>query len=226
MNCEIVQNSLSAHLDRQLPAAESLRVQKHLSGCNECESRLAQMVRIRSAMKQLPVTAPPPYLSSALRVIASQERNRRLGLKHPVEYYIGRFTVWADNLMRPLALPFAGGVLSAIVLFSMLVPTMAARRGDTVNDVPVALFTEPQVKAQTPFGVSDDDIDVAVWVDGQGRMIDYEIVRGAVAKNSALRREIENNLLFTEFTPATAWGLPTSGKISLSFRRLKIEVKS
>ncbi len=129
--------------------------------------------------------------------------------------------------MRPVALPAAGGLLAAMLLFAMLMPTLAlqARRG--AGDVPVALFTEPAVKAQTPFGFGDADIGVEVLVDGQGRMIDYTVTQsGSLAKDPDLRRRIENNLLFTTFTPATAFGLPTPGKIYLYFRRSEIDVKS
>jgi hypothetical protein len=37
--------------------------------------------------------------------------------------------------------------------------------------------------------------------------------------------EIGNMILFTSFTPATAFGQPTPGKLLLSFRRSKVVVK-
>ena len=43
--------------------------------------------------------------------------------------------------------------------------------------------------------------------------------------NEALRREIENNLLFARFTPAMAFGQPKQGKLLVSFRRSHIDVK-
>jgi hypothetical protein len=130
--------------------------------------------------------------------------------------------------MRPLALPFAGGLVSAILLFSMLVPTFSFSFQRTFgDDVPVALFTEPAVKSQSPFGYPEEDLAVEVLVDGNGRMIDYTITQGPdLPKNSETRRAIENMLLYTEFTPATAFGQPRFGKMFLQINRTHVNVKS
>jgi hypothetical protein len=165
-------------------------------------------------------------LNSALRVMASRERTRRLARQHPFRESADRFRLWVDNLMRPLAIPLAGGLISAMLLFSMLMPSLASVRNFS-NDVQVALFTEPAVKAQNPFALPDEDFVVEVIIDGQGRMIDYTITQGpSVVKNNELRRAIENKLLFMEFTPATAFGKPRFGKMYLSFNRTNITVKS
>ncbi|MGE5568593.1 MAG: hypothetical protein ACM3S5_06090 [Rhodospirillales bacterium] len=178
-------------------------------------------------MGKLPVATPPAYLTSALRVMASRERNRRLAFNHPFRYFADRFQLWMDNLMRPLALPFAGGFLSAMLLFGMLVPSFSFSFHQFGDDVPIALFTEPTVKMQSPFGYPDEDLALEVLVDGQGRVIDYTIMEGPdLPKNSAIRRVIENSLLYTEFTPATAFGQPTYGKAQVKFTRTLVNVKS
>ncbi len=67
---------------------------------------------------------------------------------------------------------------------------------------------------------------VDVNVDGQGRMIDYVVVSGAGSlKNDVLRRSLENTLLFTEFDPATSFGVPMNGKVRLVLRSSSIDVK-
>jgi hypothetical protein len=64
-------------------------------------------------------------------------------------------------------------------------------------------------------------------VDGQGRMADFAVVQGpSLANNPGLKRLIERKLLFTEFTPATLFGRPTSGKMYISFQRQQVNVKS
>ncbi|MGA2434265.1 MAG: hypothetical protein ABSG25_03175 [Bryobacteraceae bacterium] len=178
-------------------------------------------------MAGLPAAAPPPELTVRLRVIASRERARTLARRHPAGFVAARIHLWIENMMRPLALPFAGGLVAAMLLFAMLVPTFTLHSRPGRADVPIGLFTEPSVKLQTPFGFGDADIGVEVSVDGQGRMIDYTITEGeGIAKDPELRRRIENNLLFTTFTPATAFGQPTPGKIYLYFRRSEIDVTS
>jgi len=196
-------------------------------GCLKCELQLEQALRLRQALAALPQEQPPAELAASLRVIASRERARRIARNDVWSYYRDRFRLVVDNLMRPVALPFAGGLISAVLLFSMLMPGISIRRLPISNDVPVDWFTSPAVKAQTPFGFNEDEFVVEVQVDEQGRMVDYRIAQGpALTKDSEFRRAIENNLLFTEFVPATAFGRPTSGKMYLQFRRFGIHVTS
>lgn len=202
-------------------------VLQHLAACQGCTTRFEQLTRVHEAVGKLPVAAPPPHLTSMLRVMASQERNRRLVRMHPFQHFADRYHLWVENLMRPLALPLAGGLISAMLLFGTIIPTFAFHRNLSGADVPVALFTEPTVKAQNSLGLPDDDLVVEVILDGQGRVIDYTIIQGpSLASNSELRRAIENKLLFMEFTPATAFGVSTRGKLYLSFSRTHVTVKS
>ena len=127
--------------------------------------------------------------------------------------------------MRPLALPFAGGVFSTVVLFSMcLVPTYPLR-GDSSFDISTVLTTEPAVKETAPFGSSSGNVVVDVTVDGQGRMVDYTVVSGKSALTGDGLMKLENMLLFTTFKPATAFGQPISGKMRLSLNASHVDVK-
>jgi hypothetical protein len=227
MNCRTVLNSLSEHLDGCLPSQHRQRVLQHLDGCPSCKVQFQQLSRVRDAIGKLPVAVPPAHLNSALRVMASQERDRRLARIHPFRHIAVRFQLWADNLMRPLALPFAGGLLSAVLLFGMLVPTFSFSFQRFGDDVPVALFTAPTLKLQCPFSYPVEDMAVEVLVDGQGRVVDYTITEGPdLPMSSALRRAIESNLLYTQFTPATAFGQPRYGKAQVKFTRTDVTVKS
>ncbi len=232
MSCRTVQNSVSALLDGCLSDQERRSVLYHLRRCPDCELRLARMAQLREALKRLPAARPPAYLDTALRAMASRERLRRMDRRGPVDRFLDSVHLWADNLMRPLALPFAGGLASALLLFSMLMPGIAAsQRYGGANDVPVALFTEPAVKWQMPFAYADDQDEafvVEVITDPQGRMVDYTPITPGrqIAKDPALRRAIENSLLFTEFRPATQFGRPTYGRMYLSFRNYQINIRS
>jgi hypothetical protein len=232
MNCRTVQISLSAHFDGALSEGERRGLVAHLDACRDCELRLARMVQVRTALRRLPENAPPERLSTTLRVMASKERARVVASQRRRGLFSDRVRLWAEDLMRPLALPFAGGLVSALLLFGMLVPTFAMHRGSG-SDIPVALFTEPYVKAQVPFASFDNndfdsDIDVEVTVDSQGRMVDYSLPKGSkIQNNPELRRALENKLLlFTEFAPATMFGQTTYGKVYVSFQRRSIEIKS
>ncbi len=226
MSCATIQNSLSAYLDGCLDRGENQHVRAHLGECPACTQRLQQLARVRSMLSKLPAAAPPPQLAAALRVMASRERADKLARRNLPVYLGNRLRLFADNLMRPLALPFAGGLVSALALFSMLVPSIAARV-TSADDVPIPfIYTDPQVKEQAPYEFSyATDVTVEVVVDGQGRAVDFLLPNGAYA-SEPLRRKIMTNLLFTQFTPATAYGRPTIGRMFLSFTHTKFEVPS
>jgi len=229
MNCKNVQRAISVSVDGVLPASEERELSLHLSGCRECAQLRDQMFQLRTTLRKLPVRVPPPYLTTMLRVSASRERVRQLagaGYRAGFSAWAGRVRLWADNLMRPLALPLAGGFLSAVVLLGMLVPTFCMRL-DKSHDVPFGMSTQAAVKTPSPFGFVDEDVTVDVQIDEQGRMTDYSIpgLEG-VPKDPDLRRGIENALLFAEFTPAhNALGQPIAGPIRLYIRRSQVVVK-
>jgi hypothetical protein len=137
---------------------------------------------VNAALRSLPRRTPPASLSASLRVMASRERALRVNRRS----FSTAFTAWRDrtrlfahNLMRPLALPAAGGLLSAVTLFGLwLVPTYPLR-GNNSFDVPTGLSTEPVLKGTTALGSTGEEVVVDVKVDGQGRMIDYVVVSGA-----------------------------------------------
>jgi hypothetical protein len=125
-----------------------------------------------------------------------------------------------------LALPFAGGVFSTVVLFSMFVVPAYPLLSNSDTDVPTILNTPVAVKSMAPFSVGDTDVVVDVTVDEQGRMLDYAIVAGAsVLANPQMRRRLENALVFSNFTPATTFGQPMISKMRLWFHSSRIDVR-
>jgi len=230
MTCRSVQNSLSAHLDGCLPQESQGVVQAHLARCGECALAYEELVGVRRALRDLPVLSPPEHLSVSLSVMASREaqrRSQRRNLGTLVAGWSSGMRLWLDNLMRPVALPMAGGLVSALLLFSVLVPSIAFSRRPIVQDVPISIFTEAALKSQPPFGFNDDNFVLEVLVNEKGSMVDYVVAGGEpLSLNPQLRRSIENTLLFTEFRPATSFGQPTLSKLFVSFKRSHYNVKS
>src|SRR5579872_1158851 len=171
---------------------------------------------ISMMLRSLPARVPPTDLATSLRVIASRERQRLVGGRST-----GRiFALWLDrtqfmlrNMLRPLMLPATGGVLSAVVLFSMWVVPTYPLRAKMAVDTPTSLTTFPITE---PFNASTgftDSVLVDVEVDDQGRFVDYQVVNGAsVVSDPATRRRMENLLLSIKFAPATSFGMPMAGK--------------
>ena len=127
-----------------------------------------------------------------------------------------------DNLMKPLALPFAGGLASALFLFGVLVPTLGFHHNFR-NDVPIALYTDASLEETAPFGINDAETIVELTIDQRGRITGYSIPHGQ--DSPQLEANIANMMFFSTFTPATWFGQPTSGKVLISFRRSHIIVR-
>jgi len=205
----------------------------HVDGCIQCAAQIQQMRQLRSTLRRMPVRVPPASLRTQLRVVASRELVRqksRASIPAMWAEWRGNFRLWSQNLMRPMAIPTAGGFFSAMVLFCLLPVGMAspslALSVVTLTDVPTALYTDATVKSISPVGFNDEDVVVELTIDDQGRILNYTIPDCPHAvKCPGLRRNIESSLLFTQFTPATTFGQPMSGKIRLSFRNSSINVK-
>jgi len=223
MNCRTVRQKLLAEPDQLLPGTERREVAAHLLRCRPCADQAARREYIRNALRALPRLAPPPELTVRLRVLASRESGRRR--RSWVKRMADRIDLAFRDLMRPLAVPFAGGVFSTAFLFALLVPSFAFRIAP-VHDVPIGLSTEATVKSMAPFGFEDGEAVVDVLVDDQGRVVDFNIESDSTHEAGAsFHRSLENVLLFTVFTPPTAFGRPGPGRIRLTFRSSRVDVK-
>jgi hypothetical protein len=229
MMCYGFDRRITGYLDGVLDSDERRDLLDHLAQCGECRNYAQQLGRIRSQIRRVPVREVPENLAVKLRVMASQEASRRRSgdTGSLMMTLAKRLNLWVENLMRPFALPLAGGLVSAVVLFSMLVPTMTVLRGDGLDDVPTILTTGASIKDSLPLGDTGDGVVVDLVVDENGRMVSYSFVSGPpmLAYNPEIRRAIESKLLVTRFEPATFFGQPTSSRLRISFRRSTIEVK-
>ena len=229
MSCELVDRSLSAYIDGRLVDEQRRAVAWHLAHCEKCAAAAKQSLRLRATLRTLPQPTPPPELTVALRILASREAGRRAAQRWfggLLGAWVEKFSLRLNALMRPIALPFAGGLVSALLVFATFVPMYTVRDNPSISDVPTGLFTEATLKSVPSMDLSDDEVIVDLVVDGQGRIVDYSLPRKqGWMKNAQVRRAIENALLFTSFTPSTTFGQPISTRIRLSFRRSQIDVK-
>ena len=202
-----------------MPAEERHRIRQHLSACRDCARESSGHQRMREVVHSLPRRTPPPDLTLRLRVAASKARAQQgPGRWSKIR---DRFELALSHLMRPLALPAVGGFCSAVFLFSSLVPTFmptfAMAHAVFLWDVPTTLTTQPTVKYMAPIAFGGDAV-VDVRIDEQGRIVGYAIVSFTGQNAEQLRRSIQNNLVFTEFWPATAFGVPVAGTVRISYR--------
>ncbi len=196
--------------------------------------------QVSMMLRNLPPRVPPAGLATSLRVIASRERQRRIerpSLARVCAAWLDRTRLTLQDILRPLALPAAGGLFSAVVLFSMWVVPTYPLRAKSADDIPTNLTTSASqdfpcsycyveaVKGAVAVGLTESVV-VDIDVDDQGRMSDYQVVSGAsVLSDPRTRVRLENLLLFTRFAPATSFGMPIAGKARLLLLPSRIEVK-
>ena len=229
MDCLQVQWMLSAFLDGCIVESEKRLLEEHLKSCVECDARNAELVAVRTALRAVPVRKVNRQLALTLRSMASHEaarRRRRVDLRARVHDVTERMTFWASGLMKPLALPAAGGLASAVLLFMAVMTNFQGIISvPQPGDIPTVLATEAQLKS-TLLDTAPEEINVDVLVDEQGRVIDYSLPKGLdLVTRQALKRVIGNSLLFSQFHPATSFGRPTSGWVPVTFRRTQLEVR-
>ncbi len=124
--------------------------------------------------------------------------------------------------MRPLAVPLAGGLASALLLFALLVPTLGYRPS-VLNDVPIGFYTAATLVEVAPTCISNDEAVVELYVDAKGQAMAYSVQRGHVSP--AMQADLTKMMFFSRFTPATWFGQPTNGKVLVSFRRINFVVR-
>lgn len=230
MECQQVRLTLSAFQDGRVLDEERREIQEHLARCPACAERLAQLEMVRVSVKSLPKKAAPAYVSLALRSIASKEAARRryyAGLRGALRAAGERASLWVNNLMRPVALPAAGGLASAVFLFTLVLTNFQGIVRQHPNDVPLAVVTAPTVRSVW-FDLADDsEVTLDILVDEQGRVLDFVIPEGqGPAASHEMRRRLASTLLMTSFNPGTAFGQPVSGWVRVKFRgRSEIDVR-
>ncbi len=210
----------------------------HVQSCRQCGSSLETAQKLRVSMKSMSRTQVPGKLAAELRVMASHEHARRVArstVSGRIRLWLQPWQLLFDNLMRPVALPFAGGLFSALVAFSVLVPNLMFQHGFGDTELftspdgevvvlssngtyfPGAPGEQPYRKTQIPDNIlridrvdvaTPDDANVVVlYIDQNGRVSDWSVAQGT------LTPDLQSIIMFSQFKPATFLGLPTSSKV-------------
>lgn len=236
MSCENVQERISLLLDCNLPAGEREYVLAHLDACGKCGDRFESMQNMRASLRDMARPRVPADLSTRLRVMASHERARCIAHKNlstRLQHLVAATRLAFDNMMRPFAVPVTGGLLSALVMFSVLFPTLSFRHNKSYEP-PLAVAED--VQWGDPDGkivgatadhmrllpgsavIYGNEVSLTLLIDERGRVQDYYLSGGE------LTAEMKSLILLSQFTPATVSGQPTWGLKQVVFsarRRLR-----
>jgi anti-sigma factor RsiW len=108
MTCEDLRMFLSAYLDDELDATESLRLEKHLTGCLECRQAQEAQLALRSALRDPDLYFQPSSgfanrIASALRQQAKKETRQE--------------STWSDWFRLP-SLRWVPGVAALVLMIT------------------------------------------------------------------------------------------------------------
>jgi hypothetical protein len=227
MSCQKVRLLIGSLIDRQSQggAAGEAREEAmaHIAACRACGDELEAAEWQRRVLRSLAAAPVPEKLGANLRVMASHARSQRLTRitwRAQFEYLRSRVALEFENMMKPVALPIAGGLITALLMFGVLIPSVSYARIKSIEP-PSPVFTEPdgQVVGEGEFPklesanlpTANGKVVVLLIIDDHGRVRDYHVTQGA------MNLEVQNFILFSVFTPATIFGKPTWGEVQAVF---------
>jgi hypothetical protein len=221
-NCKSVRGTLWDFAAGALGESDHLMVATHLGECRDCDLHRAEVWSLRTGLKSLPEKSVSPLLRTRLRVIASRERSRqalRRSLAARMAELRSRAKLVFDNLLRPIAVPAAGGMLASFLCFAAIVDTLHYHP-EWQNDIPVGLYTQVAIDDVSPFSVGGKDVMVQLTIDQNGEVSGFELPQGAASPEEM--REIGNLVLYSSFSPATAFGQRVTGKILVNISHINV----
>ncbi len=219
MKCSDVKPLFSAYMDRAMTGRQMRDVSTHLDACAACKNEFALTSNTQKLVASLGRKKAPADLALKIRVAISQERAQ--SRRSPFEGIRVRF----ENAFNAFMLPATAGMVSAIIIFGLLIGFFYPAQMAGANDVPTMLYTPPEL-ASAPFGLeigslNADSLVIEASVDQNGRVQDYRIL-SSPENAKEIVPELNKMMIFTTFRPATSFGRPTVGRAILSFSRINV----
>lgn len=238
MKCSTVRSKLAGYLDYAVNGAarveERVAIREHLESCSVCRAELERFRKLAVLLSHVPRQSPPPELAVRIKVAAaqaeaSQDWTRRMRRMRD------RAEILLDNVFRPLTVPATGGFFSAmlvfVLVFQMILPGITVQA--VQNDVPINLMRPAELISLSDYPQSwapeQHDLELSlphgllvdVTVDARGQMANYQILSGPTSPE--LRRQLDQMLLFSRFSPMLSFGRPTAGgHVVLSFSAVRV----
>jgi anti-sigma factor RsiW len=225
MNTSWAKRNLEAYVDGELGPVSSWVVRQHLTYSPELYDeyeRRESAESLSALLRHLSDVQPPARLRTRIRLAISRESSPR---------FWARWKIHLDNLMRPLAVPAAGGVLAAVMSFLTLMGSVGIAPRMFAEDVPLAFFDKafvatPEMRMPTPFSVTEETL-VLAFIDGEGSVYDFRVISNDGRRpNAKLTAELASALVTTRFEPAMSFGRPVPGTMLITLRPAdRVEVR-
>jgi hypothetical protein len=217
MSTRWAERNLDAYVDGDLGLLSRWVMRLHLAYSpelhEEYEGREAAE-SLGALMRHLSEVQPPAELRTRIRLAVSRESTPR---------YWSRWKLHLNNLMRPLAVPAAGGFLAAVTSFMILIGSVGMGPRMFAEDVPLAFFDKafvayPEMSTPTPFSVTEETV-VLAFIDGDGDVYDFRVISNDGRRpHPKLAAELASALVTTRFEPAMSFGRPVPGTLLITFR--------
>src|SRR5580700_2732446 len=152
MNCYQARRRLSGYLDGAIGAIERARLSSHLDSCGACREELNDYRLLVTRLANVDPVSVPSDLALRIRVKASFGRSRWL----PLRRLHSRAVMVFRNILEPLAVPAAGGIVTALAIFALLVQNVLVGvpvGGIVPDDLPLNLVQPAQLERLAPFPV-------------------------------------------------------------------------
>ncbi len=218
--CLAAQAAFSSYLDGALSGVQMGRVADHMAGCGPCSTEFGAWRAMQTALGDLGPAKPPERLQERLRAALNVERDH--GTHLPL---FARIRLIWQTSVAPLAVQTAGGMAAAVLLLAGLFRLFGPGVEVQANDDGLANLVAPHyLYSQVPPTAVETGRDVPVLIDAKvdtsGRVYDYTILDGP--SDSAVRRQVEQNLLTSVFKPATVFGVPVEGHVMLTYTGVSV----
>lgn len=158
-NCEHCERMLDAYRDGELSPAERSTVETHLTGCQQCQSKLADIERLVQSLKAMPRLAPAVDFSSRLDELlqAPPPPNNVVAFKRPLAWATG---IAAAVVLMVLALN-SGILRSPVKVASNKEPAHTRPSAQDRQMVAEDKAIAPEPQGEGPARVSQPDSTVA-----------------------------------------------------------------
>lgn len=229
MNCRDAARRLPGYLDGAIPPKDHAIVREHLSACGHCRDLLESYRRMSVCLANVEPVAVPADLAVRIRVQAA----RSVSPWADVRRSWSRALMVFQDFLKPLAVPATGGILTALVVFVLVVQNVlvGVPMGIVANDLPLNLVQPARLESLAPFSVpgvvaSEGHPDSGVLVleatlNAQGEVVSYNILSGP--NDAEVKHQIDQVLLFSRFRPELSFGRPTDGgRVLLSFSEVRV----
>jgi hypothetical protein len=226
MKCAEAKSLFSPYLDGAVTGSQMRALGEHLESCPDCDHNYKLLAGTQAILASIGRTKAPADLALKLRLAISHEVAQ--ARRSPFE----GLRVRVENAIQAFMVPATVGLISAIVIFGVLmgifgVPSLEAMNH---NDVPLMLYSEPELLPPdlqpsaygTALGaVGDDSLVIEAYIGPDGRIQDYRILSDS-KDDQDLPPQIKNMLIFAKFRPAMSLGRSTTGRAVLSFSKISV----